>query len=143
MRASTFLAALLSISTPAFADSYSCHVAVNVDRGIELAMDATVEPFANGGTLSMTIEGRTFEMGKVEVTTLTKSSSAFALTLGRIGESDVSGIHSSALGSIDRIEFARLQEDEREMTVYRIFSGTKQLGGTFESDGIGSACLPK
>ncbi|MGZ3652381.1 MAG: hypothetical protein ACXVB9_07625 [Bdellovibrionota bacterium] len=142
MKLISSLAILFAVSSAsAFAQDYNCHAPANPNRGFAKAMDVTLSPDAMGG--SFRANGK--ELGKIsQISTLDRSKAdqkeAFDFLLGYLNEQDVSGLDPAALKRVTSIVAYQFTPDT-DTTLYRFYEGSKQTGGSFASQGLGTACL--
>lgn len=129
------------------AGTYQCTVKANPERGFDSAFQVRVAPAAIGGEITLLANGQTRRLGIVsDVGSLSRADAnqreAFAMILGLIHEEDVSGVAAGDLQKVSMIHFFKADlPDGDEVFVYQLFSGNKQIGGTFSPSAMGTACL--
>jgi hypothetical protein len=125
------------------ADDYVCKAAGNPDRGFPTPLRITISPDAEGSPVIYLGPAGEKLLGKVrKITSLDKSTPAFAATLSLIGEKDTSGLDAKGLAKITRIAAYEIENPDVEAKVFRLFAGDKQTGGTLLLDVHGTRCLP-
>lgn len=144
-------ALLISLASAANAQSekYECQAKANPERGLDFDFTISASPAKVGGNIVMTADFGQKIIGVIsEVGTLNKATAkeapAFEATLGYIGEEDVSGIAEKNLSQVTAIEIIKTQTaDGDEASIFKLFAGDKQIGGTILISGMATACLPK
>jgi|GEM_PF-3594150 len=132
----------------AFADGYTCFAKANAERGFNFAFEISVEPASVGGRIVLKAGNQQKVLGIVSETGTLDGSDpsqkpAFDLTLGLIGEEDVSGVSTADLDLVKTLEVFRAEiEGGDEVFVYKLFDESKQIGGTILISGRGTSCLP-
>lgn len=148
MKHLTALVLILS-SSLVYGQDYSCHAQANPNRGFNMDFDIQVTPAAVGGQIILSTGGKQRPLGALsEVGSIDKSNvsqkEAFDMTLGLIGESDVSGIQAGDLKNVSSINILKeTTADGDEIIIFQLFESSTQIGGTFMASGLGTACRPK
>jgi hypothetical protein len=139
--------AFLFLSLPARAQSYACRAIANPARGFPVAFEIHVIGTGPVSQMFILMNEKQRRLGNVsEITTLsakdTSQRPAFDYTLGRVSEPDVSGVAPQNLGRVSAIQIFKGERGENEVLVLRLFSGSRQIGGSFLISGMGTSCLP-
>lgn len=71
------------------------------------------------------------------------TGNAFSAILGFLNEEDVSGVPAKDLKNVNKIEYFKSLGEEDEITLFNLFNGSKQVGGSIVISGLGTACVPK
>lgn len=147
MKVLIFVSMISSMATTALADVYSCIAKANPARGISQSFEVQVKPAQVGGLLTIKANGRETKLGKItQIAVFAKDNptqrQVFDLTLGLIHEPDVSGVPANDINKITAIKVLQASTAQGEASVYQLFSGSQQVGGTILIDMQGTACLP-
>lgn len=131
------------------AASYECFAKANANRGLNFDFIIFLDSGSVGGQIVLKTRGNQKVLGNVlEAVVLDRNNvgqrPAFDLTLGFIAEEDLSGLSKSSLAQVRTIEIFKSETaGGDEIAIYKLLSGSKQIGGTVLIAGMGTACRPR
>jgi hypothetical protein len=138
---------ITTLASVGFAADYSCFAKANPERGFSTDFEVTLKPAAVGGELILKINGNEIPMAKISDARRIESSDAsmadaFNLTLGLLGEEDVSGLTATEIAKVTALGiFYATAANGDELMVYQYFIGNTPAGGTFFAASHGTACI--
>lgn len=138
-----------AFSRASYAQGYECFAKANPNRGFNFDFTIRLNSTSIGSVIFLEANGVQAEINKISQTSILSRANAtqkdaFDLTLGYIAEEDVSGVSQNNLDQITSIEiFMGENVGDEETIVYKLFSGSQQIGGTISISGLGTACVPK
>lgn len=144
----TAIALVFGISSAHAAD-FECFAKANAIRGFDHEFSVKATPAGVGGKIVITMNQKSEDFGIINgVKTLERSNARelanFKFVLDFVSAEDVSGLPTADLSKVTKITaFTADTKDGDEASVFQLFEGDKQIGGTFYTSGMATSCLPK